>query len=331
MFHSHPLLSLLCGWVAWLHFPADAAIQFLDKTHDGWPASVREVRIPSTLDGTLQPALLRAPQSSKPRPLLVALHTWSGDYLQKSSIPYAEWCAEKDWAMVHPNFRGPNRTPQAMGSEWVVADILDAVQAMRESFQIDSSRIYLVGASGGGYATLLMAAKAPGLWAAASAWVPIEDIATWHAECKKAGRKYAQDIELALGGAPSPGSDQEASAGLRSPSHWLSSKVDFPLAIQAGIHDGHQGSVPIGHSIRAFNRLAAPMDRISEKDLRHMETHQEIPEPMRYTGPENPLFGTRKILLSQSSGSCELILFEGGHEIIVPAALHWLEKHVRQP
>lgn len=323
------ILSLLCGWVAWLHLTAHGALHLLDKTPDSWPASVREARIQSSLDKTLQPVLLRAPKAATPRPLLVALHTWSGDYLQKSSIPYAEWCVEKDWAMVHPNFRGPNRTQEAMGSEWVVADILDAVKAMRDNFPIDSSRIYLVGASGGGYATLLMAAKAPDLWAAASAWVPIENIATWHRECKSAGRKYAQDIEMALGGAPDPGTDQETAASLRSPSHWLSSKVDFPLSIQAGIHDGHQGSVPIGHSIRAFNLLASPMDRISEQDLLQMETHQVVPEALRFQGPDNLLFGNKKILLQQSSGSCELTLFEGGHEIIVPAALHWLEKHVR--
>ena len=48
-------------------------------------------------------------------PLLVALHTWSGDYKQRASIPYAQWCIEKGWAFVHPQFRGPNRRPEATG------------------------------------------------------------------------------------------------------------------------------------------------------------------------------------------------------------------------
>jgi hypothetical protein len=30
---------------------------------------------------------------------------------------YAEWCQQNDWIFVHPNFRCPNRTPEALGSD----------------------------------------------------------------------------------------------------------------------------------------------------------------------------------------------------------------------
>ena len=53
-----------------------------------FPLEVRQVEIESTVDGSKQPALFYIPEetindSSKPVPLLVALHTWSFDYSQK--------------------------------------------------------------------------------------------------------------------------------------------------------------------------------------------------------------------------------------------------------
>ena len=39
------------------------------------------------------------------KPLLVALHTWSYDFDQDMSIPYAEWCVAHDWILIAPSFR----------------------------------------------------------------------------------------------------------------------------------------------------------------------------------------------------------------------------------
>jgi len=93
------------------------------KTVEGWPQQVNQIKYTSSADSTTQPALFYAPKTKpctalvqgEPTPLLVALHTWSGNYLQKMSVPYAQWCIEKPWVFIHPNFRGPNRKPQATG------------------------------------------------------------------------------------------------------------------------------------------------------------------------------------------------------------------------
>ena len=95
----------------------------------GWPKQVQEIKYPSMADNTRQPALFYAPTvRGEPRPLLVGLHSWSSDYKQTMSVPYSKWCIEKKWNFIHPNFRGPNRRPEATGSELVVADILSAVE-----------------------------------------------------------------------------------------------------------------------------------------------------------------------------------------------------------
>jgi len=179
----------------------------------GWPKEVREIKYPSKADNTRQPALFYAPAvRGEPRPLLVGLHSWSSDYKQRMSVPYAKWCIAKKWNFIHPNFRGPNRRTAATGSELVVKDILSAVAFAEQHAVVDQTRIYLVGASGGGYAALLMAGRAPEVWAGVSAWVPISDLTKWHAETTKRKLKYARDIELSLGGKPLPGTKAAAEA-----------------------------------------------------------------------------------------------------------------------
>ena len=44
----------------------------------------KEIKYQSLADQSEQPAMFYAPVSKEPVPLMVALHTWSGNYKQKS-------------------------------------------------------------------------------------------------------------------------------------------------------------------------------------------------------------------------------------------------------
>jgi dipeptidyl aminopeptidase/acylaminoacyl peptidase len=153
----------------------------------------------------VQSALFWEAAGQEERPLLVALHSWSGDYRQTTGIAYATRCMERRWHFLHPNFRGVNRSPAATCSDLAVTDVLDAVEFARHHARVDSRRIYLVGVSGGGMAALQMVAKAPALWAGVSAWVPISDLVAWHAETKARNLHYTQQIEVSCGGPPGAG------------------------------------------------------------------------------------------------------------------------------
>lgn len=298
----------------------------------GWPEQVRQVRHASADDATGQPALFYAPKSKTPVPLLVGLHTWSADYRQANpGAQYAKWCIAKGWAFIHPNFRGPNRTPSACGSELVVKDILAAVEYAKTHANVDASRIYLVGVSGGGHAALLMAGRAPKVWAGVSAWVGISDLKAWHAECKKAKRRYARDIELSCGGAPGASEAVDRQYKQRSPLTHLAAagKAGLPLDINVGVKDGHTGSVPVSHSLRAFNAAAAPADRIAEKDIATIVRTAEVPTHLRRKISARE-YGAKVPLMRKTSGAARVTVFKGGHEIVVPAALKWLAGQRRQ-
>lgn len=294
-----------------------------------FPEEVQKIKYRSAADNTDQPALYYAPKIQDPVPLLVGLHTWSDDYTQTMSVPYAQWCIEHHWVFIHPSFRGPNIKPTACGSELVVKDILSAVEYAKKNAKIDEKRIYLVGASGGGYASLLMAGRAPEVWAGVSAWVPIIDLKAWHAESKTRKSNYFKNVEASCGGDPETDPKAAEEAQKRSASTYLAAAKNLPLDINAGIHDGHSGSVPISHSLRAFNLLAAEKDRISDEQIQFFVEKEKVPAGLEFKGSD-ALYGKKKVLFRRESGNARVTIFEGGHEPIFEAALPWLSQQKKK-
>ena len=105
----------------------------------------REIDYVCSGDHSRQGAMVLGAAGEAPRPLLVALHTWSFDFRHPSARGFAERCAERNWHLIFPNFRGPNNHPEGCGSELAVSDIVDAVRYMCERFPVDESRVYLTG------------------------------------------------------------------------------------------------------------------------------------------------------------------------------------------
>lgn len=299
----------------------------------GWPEEIQEIKYRSASDDTDQPALHFAPSTKEARPLLVGLHSWSSDYRQ-ANTSYGKWAVNHDWHFIHPNFRGRNRTPSSMGSELAVQDILSAVSWARQQGNVDPNRIYVIGASGGGYASLLMAGRAPELWAGVSAWVPISDLVKWHAETAARKLRYAGEIEAALGGhKPVPGTPAHADALKRSAITYMARARGVNLDINAGITDGHNGSVPISHSLEAFNALAAPRDQLSSALIGEFVKTAKVPAALRKETAVDVSYGRKTVLFRRKSGAARVTIFQGGHEIIPEAGLQWLaeQNRIRAP
>lgn len=299
-----------------------------------WPGEVERIEYVSNGDGTSQPAMFYAPPptaSAQASPLLVALHTWSSGHEQADSIVYAKWCISRGWAFVHPHFRGPNDKPSAMGSALVVADILGAVEAARQRTHIDPGRIYLIGESGGGHAALLVAGRAPQLWAGVSAWVAPVDLIAFYNESRTRGLPYADNIARACGGPPLSGTAAEAECRRRSATTYLAAARDIPIDINTGVRDGHDGSgsVSIRHSFTAFNLLADPADRYPEPEIEQMAREATVPAELQFQ-QRDPLFGAVNVLLRRQSHNVRLTVFDGGHQAIASAGLAWLAQLPRR-
>lgn len=303
-------LWMACACPAWCE----------EKPEPEWPEGVREVMIVSTADGTEQPAMYRPAGTDAPAPLLVGLHTWSGTYLQKGGMNYAAWCIEHGWHFVHPNFRGRLVRPQATGSELVVQDILDAVDYAKANGNVDTSRIYLTGLSGGGYTSMLMAGRAPDVWAGVSAWVPITDLKAWYEEGHHHGA-----LKGSCGGTPGESAEVDHEYRQRSPVTHLHNAGGLPLDINHGIRDA---TVPCSHSLRAFNIVARPKDRITDADIKYFAAKMDVP-PHLQSEWKDADYGP-KILFRRESGNARVTIFDGGHGMHRPSALKWLAKQQKQ-
>ncbi len=288
----------------------------------------------SPLDGETQPLLYWAPETAvtEATPLFVFVHSWSSDYLQDNS-KWLKECARRKWIWLHPNFRGVNQSPKACGSKFARQDVLDAVGFARAKFNIDPNRIYLAGVSGGGHMALLMAGHHADQFSAVSAWVGPTDLTDWHQFHCKDGmpQKYAVMIEKSLGGAPGASPAIDADYRDRSPVFHMQNAKDLPVSIWSGVEDGHAGSVPISHSLRAFNAIAESHGTavVSERQIQELSTTKALRAPTAADIVSDSTLD-RKILLRRTSGESMVTIFEGGHESIPDAAFEWLESKRRK-
>ena len=281
------------------------------------------------MDGKKEPALFYASNSERKKPLLVVLHSWSSEYLQEVSVPYAIWARRYDWAFIQPNYRGAFDNPEAMASDVAVQDIIDAVNFAKGNANIDESRIYLVGSSGGAMTALLAASKRPDIWAGVAAWVPVYNLVDWYAfTTQYPERYYLGNVACACGGIPVPGSVAAEECTRRSPSSYLSQAKGVPVFLAHALTDV---LVPVSHSVRAFNVLAQPQDTISEAQIRHMIFQKELPPDME-SDAKSPYFSGKdpKVLFTRNSENLHFVIYDGVHDMAYNPSLLWLSEQQKE-
>lgn len=297
-----------------------------------WREGFEVVHIPSSKDGSEQKAYMYKSTCETPQPLIVSLHTWSGDYSQRD--PLIHEIVARDWNYIHPDFRGANRKPSAMVSPLVISDIEDAIKYALKHTNANPKEVHIIGVSGGGLATLAAYMNVGYPVNSFSAWAPISDLEAWYWESVGRGQKYAKDIAVSTARNKKFDKDE---AGRRSPLQQafpIERRKDAKLYIYEGIHDGYKGSVPITHSINMYNRLvgelkyglsrlddimpkaASDTTLVSEREIIDLLTKRINPAS---DGKKDNLFGYTRHLY-RKYGNIELTIFEGGHEQI-PQAL----------
>lgn len=147
---------------------------------------------PTSVDG--ENYLMRT--NGTPNKIILYLHSWSGDMSQVTLYP--DLTSIKDAILIAPNFGGPNNTAGALGCQDTTDRIARVVSEVRHKTKL--TRVYLVGASGGGMASLLLLGRYPDLVYRASIWVPIFDLASLYATTSNQDLK--RDMVAALGSPP---------------------------------------------------------------------------------------------------------------------------------
>lgn len=302
-----------------------------------WNKAFQLVEIPSTVDGKIQKAYFYASKSKLKKPLIISLHTWSGTYTQKD--PLTSEILARDWNYIHPDFRGVNNKPEAVGSRQVISDIEDAIQFALKNSNADPQEVHIVGVSGGGFATLVAYMNITYPIKSFSAWAPISDLEAWYWESVGRKQKYAADVLKAV---ITDTVFNIAEARLRSPLFQKFPKElrkNSKLFIYEGIHDGYDGSVPVTHSINMYNRLVTELkygtannadtqhdsSLVSDKTIIDLLTKRTNP----LAESKNMLFD-RKIQLYRQFSTISLTIFEGGHEQI-PQALGLIPYNFSSP
>ncbi|MEJ6979463.1 GDSL-type esterase/lipase family protein [Pedobacter sp. P351] len=296
-------------------------VKFDDTRNATWPAGFEVVEIQSSKDASIQKSYFYKTLASKPKPIIVSLHTWSGDYRQKDEV--APICKRMDLNYIHPNFRGANRTDNACSSELALADIDDAISFAIKNANVDISKIYVIGVSGGGYATLSTFMNSRHTIKKFSAWASITSLEAWFHESTILKNKYAADIFSCTG---SKDEFNIENARRKSPLYMntpISKLKDSEVFIFAGIYDGLQGSVPITHSINFYNKLLSDLSVRDKLNYVSLEEKVDLLEHRRPLGVFGKI-GDRKIYLKKKYGNVELTIFEGDHEMLPDYAMNQL-------
>lgn len=275
-----------------------------------WPDGFKVVEIVSSADGAKQKAYFSRALSSTQKPLLVSLHVWSGSYASKDAL--AAYAKQHDWNYIHPDFRGVNETPDSCLSPKVVSDIDDAITYALHEGNVDIHNIFVVGFSGGGYATAGMYLKSKHPVRAFLAWAPITDLHAWYWQSAARGNPFTQHILQCT----SDGKRLDKQlAWARSPLYW-----QFPplprsrIELYAGIDDGYKGTVPISHSIHFYNRLAEAYgdasQRVTEEEMAALLSRGVT------RSRDTEQISDRAVLFKRSVPYASLTLFQGGHEML---------------
>jgi hypothetical protein len=160
--------------------------------------------------------------------------------------------------------------------------------------------------------------------------VPINDLQAWYFETRQRKLGYADHIVKAAGGVPEDGSRAAEECRRRSAAAYLKKARGVQLDINAGIHDGYTGSVPVSHTLNAFNLVARKSDRLSAEQVEFFTKQRKVPPALQSEVESDWAYGAKKVLFRRVSGAARVTIFEGGHEIISEAALKWLARQ-RKP
>lgn len=199
-------------------------------------------------DETMVPAILYEPRNyGTRRPAVIWLHGGPTQQWGRGFNPFAQYLVSLGFLLLLPNVRGSTgygvRFRDAALGDWGgvdLADVLAALDYLRDDVGVDAERVALFGGSYGGYLALLGATMAPRLWKAVVAFSAFTDLRLLYAQGNERSRYHLREQM----GDPATRGDLWTARSPVTHAHRLMAK----LLLMHGIHDPR---CPIEHA-RAF-------------------------------------------------------------------------------
>ncbi len=169
-------------------------------------------------------------------PAIVWIHGGPSSETMNGFNRFVQYIVNQGYLVIAPNYRGStgygkvfndaNRMDAAGGE---LEDVLDAAEFIKRSGFVDPKKLIVMGASYGGYLSMMAVTKAPGMWAAA---VPIVPFVNWFTEFQNEEPQLQEFDRLFMG-------DPAKNKALwedRSPINFID-RIQAPLLLLAGEND----------------------------------------------------------------------------------------------
>lgn len=183
--------------------------------------------------------------------------------------PWSQLLASRGYAVLQVNFRGSGGYGQAFQTagyrQWgglMIDDLIDATRWAVEQGHADGKRVCTLGASFGGYAALMSAAREPELFRCAISYVGVSDLALMHSRGDIQDSSYGESYLKRV-----IGEDADELADFSPTTH----AADIKAAVML-IHGGEDVRVPIIHAER-MRKALAKADRPVEWMVEDSEGH----------------------------------------------------------
>lgn len=226
-------------------------------------------------DGLEIPAYLTTPKGAVPKnlPLIVMPHggPWARDYWGYD--PYAQFLANRGYAVLQMNFRGSTGYGKAFldagNNEWgqlMQDDITWGVKHLVAQGIADPKRTGIMGASYGGYATLAGVTFTPDLYQAAVAIVAPSNLNTLLASIPPYWEQIRKFFHLRMGDPGTP--EGKAQLERQSPLNYIN-KIKTPLLVVQGANDPRVKKAEADQIIVAMREGGIPVEYICAPDEGH--------------------------------------------------------------
>ncbi|MEM9905955.1 MAG: alpha/beta fold hydrolase [Cyanobacteria bacterium P01_D01_bin.44] len=260
----------------------DRTAQTLEKLYDLRPelpsnalATMQPISY-TARDGLEIPAYLTLPQGVEPvnLPIIVMPHggPWARDVWGYN--PFAQFLANRGYAVLQPNFRGSTGYGKAFlnagNNEWGTGamqhDITDGVQYLIDQGIADPERVGIFGGSYGGYATLAGLAFTPDVYAAGASVVGPSNLITLLNSIPPYWAPLKSTFALRLGDPNNPHDRTRLEA--QSPL-FSADQIQAPLMVVQGANDPRVKQAESDQIVVALRDLGQPVEYLVAPDEGH--------------------------------------------------------------